>query len=63
MLLRASDARHRAQQVSLAHPGAASLYGETPEQAAALAGDRGLVCEYRAEGKASRAVQPIGGNF
>jgi len=50
MLIRASGARHRAKQVKLTDPGAAGSYGETPEQAAALAEGLGLRCEYRAQG-------------
>jgi hypothetical protein len=51
MLIRASGARHRAEQVNLTNPDAATLYGETPEQAAGLAAGLGLRCEYRPKGK------------
>jgi hypothetical protein len=51
MLLLASGARHRTAQVSMTDPGAAGLYGESPEQAAELAGRLGLRCEYRPRGK------------
>lgn len=51
MLLRAAGARHRSEQVKLTDPGATSLYGETPEQAAALAGSLGLRCEYTPKDK------------
>jgi hypothetical protein len=48
MLLRASGARHRAEEVS--ETGGASVYGETPEQAAKLAASLGLECRYRRAG-------------
>jgi hypothetical protein len=51
MLIRASGARQRSEQVSMTDPGTAHLYGETPQQAAALAASLGLSCEYRAQGK------------
>jgi hypothetical protein len=51
MLIRASGARHRADQVRQTNPEAASLYGESPEQAAALANSFGLRCEYRSRGR------------
>jgi hypothetical protein len=47
MLLRASEARHQAEQVSITDPGAGSLYGETPMQATDLAVSLGLPCEFR----------------
>jgi hypothetical protein len=47
MLIRASGAQRRAEEVARTDPGQASLYGETPEQAAELAAHLGLVCEYR----------------
>lgn len=51
MLLRASGAQHRAEEVSKTDADAADLYGETPERAAEIAGRLGLECEYRPQGK------------
>src|SRR5258706_2825726 len=47
MLIRASGARYRAEQVALSDPGATGLYGESPQQAADLAASMGLVCQFR----------------
>jgi hypothetical protein len=46
MLLRASGAQRLAEEVARTDPGGASMSGETPERAAALAAHYGLVCEY-----------------
>jgi len=46
MLIRASGAQRRAEEVARTDPGHVSSYGETPEQAAALAAHYGLGCEY-----------------
>jgi len=51
MLIRASGARYRAEQVGMTDPGAAGLYGEIPQRAAELATSLGLECEYRPRGK------------
>ena len=51
MLIRASGARYRSEQVSMTDHGAAGLYGETPQQAAQLAMSLGLECVYRPKGK------------
>jgi hypothetical protein len=42
MLIRAAGAQRRAEEVARTDPGQASLYGETPEQAAAVAVHYGL---------------------
>ena len=47
MLIRAVGAQRRAEEVTRTDPGQASLYGETPEQAAEVAAHYGLACEYR----------------
>jgi hypothetical protein len=45
MLIRASVTRCRAEEVTMTDPDAVDLYGETPEQAAAMAASLGLECE------------------
>lgn len=47
MLIRASGAQRRAEEVARTDPGQASSYGETSGQAAALAAHYGLACVYR----------------
>ena len=47
MLIRASGARNRAEEVSLTDPASAGMYGETPEQLDAEAVRLGLRLEYR----------------
>jgi hypothetical protein len=47
MLIRASGAQRRAEEVARTDPGGFGLHGETPQQAAALAAHYGLRCEYR----------------
>ena len=47
MLIRAAGAQRRADVIARTDPGQASLYGETPEQAAVFAAHYGLTCEYR----------------
>jgi hypothetical protein len=51
MLIQASGARLREEEVARTDPGQASWYGQTPEQAAALAAHYGLACEYRRRGR------------
>lgn len=50
MLLRASCARHLAEEARKTGSTAASRYGETPEQAAKLAVSLGLECQYHPQG-------------
>jgi hypothetical protein len=51
MLIRASGARYRAEQVRLTDPEGTGSYGETPELAADFAASLGLSCHYRPKGK------------
>jgi hypothetical protein len=50
MLLRASGARHRAEEARKTGSAASASHGETPEQAAQLAASLGLECQYRPQG-------------